>query len=168
VEAGDKQRYKILFDFQGAIRRYIPENRTLHKFLGFEVLTPVVINGPIFWDTTPWSPLKVNRRFGGTHCRVFSALLVHMDPVLVRMFAVTGTLPPPHFNTQGIFVSVYWRKPSRDTSVGRPTWLRVGRPRNSGSISSRDKKLSPPQRPERLWGPPSILSNEYRCALSRG
>jgi hypothetical protein len=34
---------------------------------GFEVLTPVVMRGTIFWDITPCSPLKVNRRFGGTH-----------------------------------------------------------------------------------------------------
>jgi hypothetical protein len=31
--------------------------------VGFEVLTPVVI----FWDITPCSPLKVNRRFGGIY-----------------------------------------------------------------------------------------------------
>jgi hypothetical protein len=35
-------------------------------FIGFEVLTPVVMKSSIFWDTTPHSPLKVNRLFGGT------------------------------------------------------------------------------------------------------
>jgi hypothetical protein len=30
----------------------------------FEVLTAVVMKRTIFWDTTPYSPLKVNRRFG--------------------------------------------------------------------------------------------------------
>jgi hypothetical protein len=35
--------------------------------VGLEVLTTVVTKGTIFWDTTPCSPLKVNRRFGGTH-----------------------------------------------------------------------------------------------------
>jgi hypothetical protein len=35
--------------------------------LGFEVLTAVVIKGAIFWDMTPCSPLKINRRFGGTY-----------------------------------------------------------------------------------------------------
>jgi hypothetical protein len=31
----------------------------------FEVLTAVVMKSSIFWDTTPCSPLKVNRHFGG-------------------------------------------------------------------------------------------------------
>jgi hypothetical protein len=34
--------------------------------VGFEVLTPVVMKSTIFWDITPCSPLRVNRRFGGT------------------------------------------------------------------------------------------------------
>jgi hypothetical protein len=38
-------------------------------YVGFEVLTAVVMNSSIFWDITPCSPLKVNRRFGGT-CRL--------------------------------------------------------------------------------------------------
>jgi hypothetical protein len=38
---------------------------TLLKF-GFEVLTTVVINSTVFWDITLCSPLRVNRRFGGT------------------------------------------------------------------------------------------------------
>jgi hypothetical protein len=36
--------------------------------VGFEVLTAVVMKCTIFWDITPCSPSKVNRRFGGT-CR---------------------------------------------------------------------------------------------------
>jgi hypothetical protein len=31
-------------------------------FVGFEVLTPVVMKSSVFWDITPCSPLKVNRR----------------------------------------------------------------------------------------------------------
>jgi hypothetical protein len=34
---------------------------------GFEVLTAVVMKSTIFWDITPCSPLKVNRRLGGTY-----------------------------------------------------------------------------------------------------
>jgi hypothetical protein len=33
----------------------------------FEVLTVVVMKSSIFWDITPCSLLKVNRRFGGTY-----------------------------------------------------------------------------------------------------
>jgi hypothetical protein len=36
-------------------------------FVGFEVLTPVVMKSTIFWDKTPCSPLKVSRRFGETY-----------------------------------------------------------------------------------------------------
>jgi hypothetical protein len=35
--------------------------------VGFEVLTAVVMKNNIFWDTKSCSPLKLNRRFGGTY-----------------------------------------------------------------------------------------------------
>jgi hypothetical protein len=44
-------------------------NRTIRccvVCVGFEVLTAVVMKSSNFWDITPCSPLKVNRRFGGT------------------------------------------------------------------------------------------------------
>jgi hypothetical protein len=34
----------------------------------YEVLTAVVVKSTIYWDITPCSPLKVNRRFEGTYC----------------------------------------------------------------------------------------------------
>jgi hypothetical protein len=37
------------------------------SFLGFEVLTAVIMKIAIFWSITPCSPLSVNRRFGGTY-----------------------------------------------------------------------------------------------------
>jgi hypothetical protein len=39
----------------------------LSSFIGFEVLTAVVMKSIIFWDITSCNPLKVNRRFGGTY-----------------------------------------------------------------------------------------------------
>jgi hypothetical protein len=36
------------------------------KNLGSEVLTTEVMKSSLFWDITPCSPLKVNRRFGAT------------------------------------------------------------------------------------------------------
>jgi hypothetical protein len=36
-------------------------------YVGFEVLTTVVIKFYILWDITPCSPLKVNPCFGGTY-----------------------------------------------------------------------------------------------------
>jgi hypothetical protein len=42
---------------------------TMFTFVGFEV-TAVVMQSAIFWDITPYSPLKVNRRFGRTCLRL--------------------------------------------------------------------------------------------------
>jgi hypothetical protein len=36
-------------------------------YVGFGVYTPVVMKSTIFWDITSYSPLKVNRRFGGKY-----------------------------------------------------------------------------------------------------
>jgi hypothetical protein len=44
-----------------------PLNIYLRSILIFEVLTAVVVNNTIFWDITPCSPLRVDRRFGGTY-----------------------------------------------------------------------------------------------------
>jgi hypothetical protein len=40
---------------------------TIRHYVGFEVLTTVVMKTAVFWDITPCSPLKVNRRFGETN-----------------------------------------------------------------------------------------------------
>jgi hypothetical protein len=50
---------------------------TAETFLGFEVLTPVVMKSIIFWDITPCSPLIFNRCFGGTY-------LLHLQGQRIR------------------------------------------------------------------------------------
>jgi hypothetical protein len=51
--------------------RYIcrPGSRKRKKFkdVGFEVFTDVVMESIIFWDVTPCSLSRFNRRFGGTY-----------------------------------------------------------------------------------------------------
>jgi hypothetical protein len=43
-------------------------SKTCHC-VGWEFLTAVVMKSTtVFWDITPCSPLRVNRRFGGTYC----------------------------------------------------------------------------------------------------
>jgi hypothetical protein len=37
----------------------------IYYVAGFEVLTAMIMKSAIFWDITPCSPLKLNRRFGG-------------------------------------------------------------------------------------------------------
>jgi hypothetical protein len=39
----------------------------LSSVAGCEVFTAVVMKSIIVWDMTPYSPLNVNRRFGGTY-----------------------------------------------------------------------------------------------------
>jgi hypothetical protein len=41
--------------------------QTTFFYVGFEVLTEVVMKSAIFWVITPCSPLKINRRFRGTY-----------------------------------------------------------------------------------------------------
>jgi hypothetical protein len=43
-----------------------PRRHYILIYVGFEVLTAVIKNSFLFWDITPYSPLKVNRRFGRT------------------------------------------------------------------------------------------------------
>jgi hypothetical protein len=42
-----------------------PDNKR-RIYVGFEILTAMVMKSIIFWVITPYSPLKVNRRFGET------------------------------------------------------------------------------------------------------
>jgi hypothetical protein len=53
-------KYKCTVTFDTKIKIYFQQ-------VGFEVLTPVVMKSTVFWDITMCSPLKVNRRFGGTY-----------------------------------------------------------------------------------------------------
>jgi hypothetical protein len=39
---------------------YTQQWRMSHKYIGFEVLTAVVMKSSIFWEITPCRPLKVN------------------------------------------------------------------------------------------------------------
>jgi hypothetical protein len=54
---------------------------TIGIFVGFEVLTAVVMKSTIFWNITPCSPLKVNRRALLSTC-FYSGLLIGLffDP----------------------------------------------------------------------------------------
>jgi hypothetical protein len=47
----------------------------------------------------------------------------------------------------------------RDSSIGIATGYELG---DRGSIPGRGKRLSIPERSDRLWGPPSLLSNGYQ------
>jgi hypothetical protein len=44
------------------------ENLLIKSFVGFEVLSAVVMMASVFWDTSTCIPLKVNHIFGGTCC----------------------------------------------------------------------------------------------------
>jgi hypothetical protein len=42
-------------------------NKIVLKYFQYEVLTAVAMKSSIFWDITPCSPKKVNRRFEGIY-----------------------------------------------------------------------------------------------------
>jgi hypothetical protein len=49
------------------VYRAVSTQRTMFKYVGFEVFTAVVMKSIIFWDMTPCSPLSFNQRSGGTY-----------------------------------------------------------------------------------------------------
>jgi hypothetical protein len=58
---------------------------------------------------------------------------------------------------------------SRDWSLGLKPTLPAGRPSNRDSIQGRDKRsVCSPQRPDRLWVPPSLLYNGCRGPFPPG
>jgi hypothetical protein len=48
-------------------------------YLGFEVITAVVMKSPVFWNIRPCSSLKVNRRFGGKCCLHLQDLRINQE-----------------------------------------------------------------------------------------
>jgi hypothetical protein len=57
------EQVKMSPDVPRERRKY---NRTVPTSLQLEVPTAVLMKGTVICDITPCSPLKVNRRFGGT------------------------------------------------------------------------------------------------------
>jgi hypothetical protein len=51
-------------DFRG----FLQSLQAIIVHVGFEVLAAVGMKNSAFWDITPCTPLKVNRRFGGICC----------------------------------------------------------------------------------------------------
>jgi hypothetical protein len=68
--------FKLLsFVKQHIIKVETPE---IKKILRPTILTAVVMKSTIFRDTTPYSPLKVNRRFGGTYRLHFQGRVISL------------------------------------------------------------------------------------------
>jgi hypothetical protein len=71
-----------------------------------------------------------------------------------------------------LFVRIHTRKRIHmiiSLGTARSVYRRARRPRSWGSIPGRGKRLfSPPQRPDRLCSPLSLLSNGYRGLFSWG
>jgi hypothetical protein len=49
------------------------------EFIGFEVLTSVIMKNTVFWDMTPCSPVVVHRRFGRTYCMHFQDRILSLE-----------------------------------------------------------------------------------------
>jgi hypothetical protein len=63
-----------------------------NNYLEFEVCTAVIMKSTIFWDITPCSPLKVNRRFGGVYRLQGLKLTTHLQ--LVPKSRKRGSIHP--------------------------------------------------------------------------
>jgi hypothetical protein len=69
------------------IRKYHSNSTvTLYGVVGFEVITAVVMKISIFWDITPCSPLRANRRFGGTYRQCLLGTCFHAGFLLTSFF----------------------------------------------------------------------------------
>jgi hypothetical protein len=74
----------------------------------------------------------------------------------------TGTASPLPL----LLLNWYTLNRNRSSSVRIMTRLWVGRPEFDNSQGQLRDVFSSPPRPDQLWGPPSLLSNGYRCYLT--
>jgi hypothetical protein len=65
-------------------------------------------------------------------------------------------------------VKLYENWLSRDSSVGIATGYGLDNRGVGVRVPEGARNFSSPRRPDRLWGPPSLLSNEYRWHFPRG
>jgi hypothetical protein len=67
IKVGGMPLWSSMIDF--IVLKFLIKNYPNQDIFGFVILIAVVIKSTVFWDITPYSPLKVNRTFGGK-CRL--------------------------------------------------------------------------------------------------
>jgi hypothetical protein len=141
--------------------------RVVIFYIGFEVLTAVVMKSSVFWDITAYSSLQINR------CSASYLFLVWL---IIRPWRRVRHVPPKRpFTFNGLHGLISLKIRLFPVFLLRTGYLslytdglRDGRPRNRGSAPCRGKRLfSSPQRPDSPWGPRNLLSNGYRGLFPR-
>jgi hypothetical protein len=97
--------------------RYIPEGFHRHTRCDFRFSRRRVWRR-LFWDVAPYSPVEVDRRFGGVYC--FHNWSRHDDGVSSSETSVSLPLYTPQYPTRLVFlmnVLVQWKSVLRRLSV---------------------------------------------------
>jgi hypothetical protein len=72
------------------------------SFVIFEFLTEVVMKSSILWDITLCSPLKINRRFGGTcHFHFQDPRISQANTIMKQAAVLSGLLLGLFFDLEG-------------------------------------------------------------------
>jgi hypothetical protein len=116
---------------------------------GSELLAAVVVKSPIFWDIMPYSPYKVNRRFGGT-CRHFQGGIIGQ---------ATNQLESGSLQVRLTFSELHCVIKSRNRAVGIATGYGLDDQGVGVRVPVGTRIFNFPCRPDRLCGPPGLLSN---------
>jgi hypothetical protein len=139
--------------------------RTLHKVLhaSFDPVNPIFI-----FSLRIFPCLVLSIHHSRFNPQVFLSLITQSS--LTTAFSYL-TISPEELVISpfvGSFVNFTFFLRSRDSAVGRATGYGLDDRRVGVRVPVESRIFSYPRRPDRLWGPSSLLSNGYRGLFPRG